>query len=86
MDELNVCHKYFISSIIQACSQKLQLDGSFVQSHGPFQQNSGLFNKFVVFSKKIVDLFDNFVAFSDKIVDLYGKIVDLLFERGFFHT
>ena len=35
---------------------------------GPFQQNSGLFDKFVVFSNKIVDLF--------------GKIVDVLFERG----
>ena len=66
----------------QARRQKLQLGGSFVQNCGPFQQNSGLFNKFVVFSNKIVDLFDKFVAFSNKIVDLFGKIVDLLFERG----
>ena len=65
----------------QACSQKLQLGGSFVQNCGPFEQNSGTFNNFVVFSNKIVDIFDKFVAFSSKIVDLFGKIVDLLFER-----
>ena len=57
---------------MQALSQKLQLGGSFVPvdltgpfskiACGPFQQNR-LFNKFVIFSNKIVDLFD-------KIMDL----------------
>ena len=52
--------------IKQACSQKLQLDGSFVQNCGSiqqntghfkqnfesFQQNSGLFTKFIFFQTK----------------------------------
>ena len=45
-------------------TEKLQLGGSFVQSCGPFQQNT--------FSK-IVDLLwtlNNFVVFSNKIVDM----------------
>ena len=37
----------------QAHSQKLR---SFVQNCGPFQQSSGLLNKFVAFSSKIVNL------------------------------
>ena len=53
--------------LTQAHSQKLQLDGSFVQNCGPFQQNSGLINKFVAFSQNS---------------ELFGKIVDLLFERA----
>ena len=47
----------------QARSQKLQLGSSFVQ-------NCGLSNKFLWFFKQIVDLFDKFVAFTNKIVEL----------------
>ena len=44
--------------------------GVFVQIHGPFQQNSGLSNKLVAFSNKILDMFDNWWFFMVKSVPI----------------
>ena len=73
---------YSTFSYIQACSQKLQLGGSFEQNCGPFKQNS---DKSVVFSSKIINILTILWLFQTKYqLDLFGKNVDLLFERGLF--
>ena len=60
--------------------------GPFQQNvaSGPFQQNVVDFLRNLWFFKPNSGPFEKFVAFQKQNSRLFGKIVDLLFERGFF--